>query len=239
MRDKLARSVGVGIWLLTSAVLTGADFWQEKPFTAWSAQQVEKMLTDSPWAKKVTALAGSLREGALGGFESSGAGPGGGGGGGASRRTESDDPAFQQIRRVPVTVIWISALPVRQALLRRQAGPGAQITLDQQRQLSDDEPFYTLVVFGLPMKLAARLGTMEDVTAKTSLKPNGKERIAPEDVRVSRDGDQFFRVEFLFPKGNAIALGDKEVAFTTKLGDVEIAKKFKLADMTVGGLLAL
>jgi hypothetical protein len=231
----LARSVG--IWLLTSAVLTGADFWQEKPFTAWSAQQVEKMLTDSPWAKKVTALAGSLREGPLGGFESSGAGPGGGGG--ASRRTESDDPAFQQIRRVPVTVIWISALPVRQALLRRQAGPGAQITPDQQRQLSDDEPFYTLVVFGLPMKLAARLGTIEDVTAKTSLKPNGKERIAPEDVRVSRDGDQFFRVEFLFPKGNAIALGDKEVAFSTKLGDVEIAKKFKLAEMTVGERLAL
>ena len=237
MRDTLARSIGVGIWLLTSAVLTGADFWQEKPFTAWSAQQVEKMLTDSPWAKKVTALAGSLREGALGGFESSGTGPGGGGG--ASPRSESDDPAFQQIRRVPVTVIWISALPVRQALLKRQAGPGAQITPEQQRQLSDDEPFYTLVVFGLPMKLAARLGTIEDVTAKTSLKPNGKERIAPEDVRVSRDGDQFFRVEFLFPKGNAIAPGDKEVAFTTKLGDVEVARKFKLSEMTIAGRLAL
>jgi len=235
MRIKLAGSVGS--WLLILAVLAGADFWQETPFTAWSAQQVEKMLTDSPWAKKVVALAGSLREGALGGFESSGAGLGGGGG--VSPRSGTDDAAFQQIRRVPVTVIWISALPVRQALLRRQAGPGAQITPDQQHQLSEDEPSYTLVVFGLPMKLAARLGTIEEVTAKTSLKPNGKERIAPQDVRVSRDGDQFFRVEFLFPKGNAIALGDKEVAFTTKLGDVEIAKKFKLAEMTVGGRLAL
>jgi hypothetical protein len=236
MRGPLA--AGAGAWLLFSVVLTGTDFWQEKPFAAWSAQQVEKMLTESPWAKKVTVVIGTIREGNFGVFESGGAGVGGGGGG-ASHKTESDDPAFQQIRRLPVNVIWISALPVRQALLRRQAGLGTQITPEQQRQLSEDEPFYTLVVFGLPMRLATRLGTLEDLTAATSLKPNGKERIAPGDVRVSRDGDQFFRVELLFPKSDPIALGDKEVAFTTKLGDVEVARKFKLAEMTIGGKLAL
>src|SRR5262249_13408175 len=151
----------VGAWLLFSAILTAADFWQEKPFTDWTAQQVEKMLTDSPWAKKITVVVGSLREGSWADSNPSGTGVGGGGGG-ASHKSESDAPAFQQIRRVPVNVIWISALPVRQALLRRQAGPAAQVTPEQQRQLSDDEPFYTLVVFGLPMRLAARLGTSED-----------------------------------------------------------------------------
>lgn len=224
----------VGTCLLASSALTAADFWQEKDFTVWSARQVEKMLTDSPWAKKVTIVVGSLREEGLGGFQPGAAGLGGGGG--APR--DSGDVEVQRLRRVTVTVAWLSAMPVRQALVRRQTSPGAPLQPDRQRQLTEDEPFYAVAVVGLPLRLAAK-GTIDEVKSRTALKPNRKERIAPEDIRVFQDGEQSVRVEFRFPRTNAIALDDKEVEFTTKLGDAELTKKFRLADMMVRGRLAL
>ena len=236
----------VGTWLVASAALTAADFWQEKDFTAWTAQQAEKMLTDSPWVKNVTVVIGSLREGALDGFQGGDTSLGGGGG-----RNPEGGTQVQGVRRVTVTVAWISGLPVRQAMVRLQSGQAGQIAPDQQRQLSQDEPLYTLAVVGLPVRgRALPLGTIDEIKARTSLKPARRDRILPETVRVLsapawllaqsfKDGDQLVRVEFLFPKTSAIALDDKEVEFSTKLGDVEFTKKFKLADMMVRGQLAL
>jgi hypothetical protein len=235
MRCTLAGTAGT--CLLASVALTAADFWQEKDFTVWSAQQVEKMLTDSPWARKVTIVVGSLREGALDGFQGGGAGLGGGGE--APRSPDGDNAEFQQVRRVTVTVAWTSALPIRQALVRRQIGPDAPISPDRQRHLSEDEPFYTVAVAGLPQRMTARVGTIDEVKAKTALKPARKESIAPDDIRVSRDGDQSVRMEFLFPKRNTIGLDDKEVEFSTTLGDVDVKKKFRLADMMIRGRLLL
>jgi hypothetical protein len=224
----------VGTCLLASAALTAADFWQEKDFTVWSAQQVEKMLTDSPWAKKVTIVVGRLREEGLDGFQLGAAGPGGGGGAGR----DSADAEVQQLRRVTVTVAWLSALPVRQALVRRQTSPDALLQPDRQRQLTEDEPFYTVAVVGLPLQLVAK-GTIDEVKGRTALEPNRKERIAPEDIRIFKDGAQSVRVEFRFPRTTVITLDDKEVEFITKLGDAELTKKFRLTDMMVRGRLAL
>ena len=70
MRIMLAGTVGM--WLLASADMTSVDFWQDKEFRNWSGPQVEKMLADSPWAKKVTIVTGRIREEALGGFEADG-----------------------------------------------------------------------------------------------------------------------------------------------------------------------
>jgi hypothetical protein len=221
--------------LLASAALVAADFWQEKAFTDWSAPQIEKMLSDSPWAKKVTIVLGSLREEAPSGFDGGGAGLGGGG----SSRAGADGAGaeFQGLRRIPVTVVWSSALPIRQALLRRQAGLDTPIPADQR--LSDNESFYSVTIIGLPPNVSSRVGTLDEVKAASALKPNKKERIAVEDVRVFPSGDQSVRVEFLFPRRDAFSLDDKEVEFTTRLGEVEISKKFKLSDMMVRGRLAL
>jgi hypothetical protein len=244
MRRTLAGTAGT--WLVAWTALTAADFWQEKDFTAWTAQQVEELLTDSPWARKVTVVIGSLREGALDSFQGGGTGLDGGGG-----RNREGDAQVQGVRRLTVTVGWISALPVRQALVRLESGQGARIPPDQRRQLSQDEPSYTLAVVGLPVRgRALPLGTIDEIKARTALKPGRKDRIPPENIRVLsapawlfgpsfKDGDQVVRVEFLFPRTSAIALDDKEVEFSTKLGDVELTKTFKLADMMVRGQLAL
>jgi hypothetical protein len=229
----LAGAVAV---LLASAALTAADFWEEKDFTTWSPQQIDKMLTDSPWAKKATIVLGSLKEGGSGGgFQSGGAGFGGGGG--AAGASDGGGGEFSGVRRITATVAWISALPVRQAIARLRAGVDAPVLPDDKR-LPEDEAFYVVAVAGMPIRVAqaSKLGEVRD---KTALKSKRKEPIKPADIRVVPDGNQTVRVEFVFPKGNAFDLEDKEVEFVTKMGAADIAKKFTLADMMVRGRLAL
>jgi hypothetical protein len=50
MRIRRRLPVTIGSWLLAGVALIAADFWEERPFTEWSDKDVEKMLTDSPWA---------------------------------------------------------------------------------------------------------------------------------------------------------------------------------------------
>ena len=140
MRFKLAGTLGV--WLLACGALVAADFWEEKDFTTWSDKEVEKMLTNSPWAKKVTIVMGNLQSESSGGFSGGAAGPPGGGprGGGGQ---------FRGVRRADVWVIWTSALPVKQALVRRQTGIDAPIPSDLQQQLTQDEPYYSVTLNGV------------------------------------------------------------------------------------------
>jgi hypothetical protein len=232
MRCTLAGAVAV---LLASAALMAADFWEEKDFTTWSPQQIDKMLTDSPWAKKATIVLGSLKEGGSGGgFQSSGAGFGGGGG---ATDSAGGGGEFSGVRRITATVAWISALPVRQAIARLRAGVDAPVLPDDKR-LPEDEAFYVVAVAGMPTRLA-QTGSRNEVVEKTELKSKRKEPIKPADVRIVPESKETVRVEFVFPRSNAIALDDKEVEFVTKIGAADITRKFTLADMVVRGRLAL
>ena len=71
----------LGLWIVVGAALAAADFWNEKDFTTWSDKEVEKMLSDSPWSRRVTiAIRGQGARGS--GDLFGGAGGGGGRGGG-------------------------------------------------------------------------------------------------------------------------------------------------------------
>jgi hypothetical protein len=232
MRCTLAGAVAV---LLASAALTAADFWEEKDFTTWSPQQIDKMLTDSPWAKKATIVLGSLKEGGSGGgFQSSGAGFGGGGG---ATDSAGGGGEFSGVRRITATVAWISALPVRQAIARLRAGVDAPVLPDDKR-LPEDEAFYVVAVAGMPTRVA-QAASRNEVVDKTELKSKRKEPIKPADIRIVPESKETVRVEFVFPKSNAITVDDKEVEFVTKIGPADITRKFTLADMMVHGRLAL
>jgi len=234
MRTTLAAAVAA--FLLASAALTAADFWEEKDFTTWSPQQIDKMLTDSPWAKKATIVLGSLREGggSGGGFQSGGAGFGGGGG---TTDSAGGGGEFSGVRRITATVAWISALPVRQAIARLRAGVDAPVLPDDKR-LPEDEAFYVVAVAGMPTRVA-QAASRNEVVDKTDLKSKRKEPIKPADIRIVPESKETVRVEFVFPRSNAITLDDKEVEFVTKIGAADITRKFTLADMMVRGRLAL
>src|SRR5580658_821099 len=90
----------VGLW--------AADFWQAKPFTEWSDKDVTKMTTNSPWAKEFSVEMPGGAEGGKGG-KSGGKRDGG--------QTGSPD-AGGGAPSLTLTIRWVSALPVKQALVR-------------------------------------------------------------------------------------------------------------------------
>ncbi len=224
-RRRLARTLGA--WLLACAVPLAADFWDETDFSAWSDKDVEKMLTDSPWAKKVRIVIGSLNEGALPTLPPVSI-PGCGG------------EQFEALQRVNVTVTWTSALPIKQALVRRAIGRDAPVPPDHQQLLSQDEPYYAVSVVGLPPSFAAFASMLDAVRPETLLKRRDHEPIATEEIQLFRDeADQSIRAVFLFPKSDAITLDHEDVEFITKFGDTDVKKKFKLEAMVFEGQLAL
>ena len=234
MRRKLIGALGV--WLLACGAVVAADFWEDKEFTSWSDREVREMMTDSPWAKQVNIIMGGLRAEESSQF--TGGGFGVGGGGGAVRGGGGD--GFGGIRRARVNVVWINALPVRQAMVRGLVGRNGSVPPEGQQFLSEQDPFYTIAVLGLPPAFQA-LGQMANqVLAETMLKPEDRDPIPPIDIGLMREEDQSIRVMFMFPRDNPITLADREVEFITKLGpDTEIKRKFRLRDMQVDGRLLL
>ena len=215
-----------GLWLLAGAVLVAAEFWEERDFAAWSDEEVQRMLTDSPWARSATIRMGGLGDRGDDLFRPRAAPHRFGGG------------EFRVVPHANVTVAWSSALPVKQALVRRAFGLASPIPHEGQQMLAHEDPFYSLTVVGLPPSFDG-LGLMKDaIRAATRLQRTGKAPIVPHDILVFADGA--IRVTFQFPKTDAIALDDGFVEFLTTLGPgADVRTRFELGDMVVHGRLAL
>ena len=72
---------GITVLMLGCIALFGAESWRDKPSSEWTADEVTKILNDSPWAQQVKFQMGE------GGGRGGGMGRGGGGGmGGGGRR---------------------------------------------------------------------------------------------------------------------------------------------------------
>ncbi len=232
------RLVGtLGIWLLACAVLAAADFWDEKDYRSWSAEEVEQMLTDSPWSRRVTVVLQGVGSRIDGGarlvrMDSE------------TRRRVADYLVARRLSSSPVpdritlTVSWRSALPVKQALARSQAGIGAPIPPAQRVFLIQHEPLYVVSVAGIPRQFAEET-TLQALLAETVLARNDKPPIIAEDVEPFFVSDETVILEFAFLRDDAITLLDREVEFVTKLGEIEIERSFKLQDMMFGDALAM
>jgi len=140
--------LGIGTLVLGGVALFGAD-WRDKPSSDWTADEVTKILNDSPWAQQVhmersdqgrgdwSARNGGGggggggwggRGGGMGGPGGGGwGGPGGGGGGGGwgGNRGGGQGRGTQQGGARQVVIRWQSAAPVQQALAKQQGSATA------------------------------------------------------------------------------------------------------------------
>ena len=237
------RLVGtLGIWLLACAVLAAADFWEEKDYRSWSAEEVDEMLADSPWSREVSVVVGGVGSRILGPFF----GAGGAGDGRIDRETIERMADYLVARRlssssgperITLTVSWRSALPVKQALVRAQAGIRAPIPPAQRAFLIQHELLYVVSVAGIPRQLTEGLNR-QALLAETILARKDKQPIVAEDVEIF-ESDETVILEFAFLRDDAITLLDREVEFVTKLGEIEVERSFKLQDMLFGDALAM
>jgi hypothetical protein len=204
------------------ATLAAANFWDEKPFQKWSDAEVERMLSDSPWARQVSvALPPRL-------IESGGFGPQGRGG---SDNVGNLGPMPMRVR---VTISWRSALPVKQALVRGQAGLNGEVSAENNEFLTRDERFYVLGVTNVPMPF--RRTPLEAIKADSFLRRDRKPAIPADDVTFQQGGSVLL---IAFPRSDDLAVDDRQVEFVTKLGDFSIKWKFRLKDMVFQGKLEL
>jgi len=247
--------------------LYAEDFWVKKTYQEWSDKEVNRILTNSPWAKDISASfgmatgtpSGGGRGGGRGGGGSRGGGMGGMGGGGMESSAGGGEgmggmggrggmgggmggtPEFgSSAPTVVARVRWQSALPVKQALVKTRLGKEAETSAEAKQFLSREEARYVLVLENLPAGMTRMdpARMREGLKKTTSLARKGKEALHPEDVQFAPT-EKSLLIVFLFPKTAPIALEDKEVEFATRLGPMEFKRKFKLQDMVFGGKLEL
>ena len=150
------------------------DFWETKPSSDWNSEEVDRMITKSPWAKEVTITSGNRSTGpgsggggrsrggigfpgggigfpgGGGGYPGGGGGyPGGGRGGGYPGGGGGGRGSGQSVTNA--TVRWESAPPVQDAL---------HLHADDEKPDPDFEKYYVIALIGdLP---SGRRGRYDD-----------------------------------------------------------------------------
>jgi len=226
MSCRRSAAIVAGLWIAVSASVAAANFWDAKPYTEWSQKEVETLLSDSPWVRKLSVVVQSpprASEDVVGG----GGGRGGGGGDTGGRGFPVAAPQLK------LTLTWRSALPVRQAFVR-QSDSGTT-PIDAKSLLQRPEQ-YLLTLSGVPARYQ---GVVPSAVQTSFLKRAHKPPIPLLQGGIQQDGRGTVTLIYAFPRTDPISLDDQEVEFVTAFGTIEIKQKFKLKDLAVHGELDL
>jgi hypothetical protein len=256
----------LGMLFIGTVALWAADFWQTKPFTDWDQKEAQKLLTDSPWAKKLSiSLPGGGPQNAGGGKGGGRGGRGGGpagesadpgiSGGGAPGIAESagaggrgggfgagsGDTGVTQAPALPLLVSFRSALPLREAMAKLKYGAEAGTSPEAKKMLEDKvyQEYYIVAVAGLPVFVQPHDNDdKKRILIQTLLSAKGKDSLTAADVQFSMDGRNV-DAYFLFPRMTEFTANDKEVEFNSKISGFTIKDRFNLKNMVINGKLEM
>lgn len=216
-----------------SFLLLAANFWDTKPYTEWTDKEIEKLIQDSPWGDRMAVRTGE--RGVV-----------------ASVEGDAKGTVMGELE-VQVTVLWQTALPIRQALARAQFKDDAGKAKELIERQSD---VHVLRVTGLPGTARAFASNKEQLTADTVIRIKNKPDLKPTDIQMGGapapaaqggggkgfggggkgfGGGGNIDLFYVFPKSAGITEADNELEFISKLGKVTVRKKFKLKDMVFNG----
>jgi len=240
------------VCLCAVAILLAADPWQSKPYTEWSEKDIQKVLTNSPWSRALSVSSGQQSSAGntigrddgssrpAGASASTGPGmmqPNGQESGVARDRMGDIYSQGTESNSIVLMVVWQSAMPVRQALVRRRFGTEGAGSADAKKFL-DEHANYLIAVSGITPQMVRAQLAKSAILEKTTLAAKGKDALHATDILISPSG-KVTEAVFVFPKTAVFALEDKEVEFSTQIGAVEVRNKFRLKDMVVNGALQL
>jgi hypothetical protein len=202
-----------------------SEFWNDKKPEEWTDEEIQQMLTKSPWAKEgsVSVFGGAggallNRDGAMsesGNMTSSGRQRSK-----STRTTQGDAPDL----RYKAIVRWQSALPIRQALKETStAGVADSYIIAVVGDLAMADP---------DADEAQRESRLDMMKQSTKLDKRGGAIALTNIATVKKLGTLFY-----FPRAEPIK--DGQVTFTTKLGPLEVKCKFAVKEMMYRGKLEL
>lgn len=231
-------------------VLMAADVWNSKPYTDWNEKDLQKIMTDSPWAKKTSVMgtegpAPPVIGGAGGG---GGRSRGGGGGGGDDSAPDpisshgpasgGGGPATGGAPSAQAIVSWPVSLPLKQASVKAKYGKEVATSPEAKQFLEREEPYYVIEVSQFPFRGRTGDDFKEALTKSAVLSVKGKDSIHAMEVQVNPRG-RTLDIYFLFPRQRVFTVEDSEIDFSAKAGEVPIKQKFKLKEMVFNGKLEL
>jgi hypothetical protein len=196
----------------------GADFWNRKDPAEWSAEEIEKLMTRSPWAREVRAEPGMGSPRGL-------------------RHKSGKMPSQKMIAPYKGTILWESARPIRDALKTPLpevlAGQYVlsvnDIPLSKSESADDDDADGARTAPPSPL---------DKLKGLTTLHVNGKDSIQAGVVQQQTGNGAVYLFGFS-KEGLAIAKDDKEVVFETHMGKLVFTARFAPKEMLYHNDLAV
>jgi hypothetical protein len=217
-RRQILNLAGAGLASGFRLSAAGADFWNRKDPAEWSSEEIEKLMTRSPWAREVRAESSNVRSLSNIGM-------------GSPHGVRNKSGKASQIMIAPYrgTVLWESARPIRDAL---------------KTPLPDElAGQYVLSVNGIPLSKSesakdddadgaatASRNALDKLKGLTSLHVTGKDPIEAGVVQQQTGNGAVYLFGFS-KEGLAIAKDDKEVVFETHMGKLAFTARFAPKEM--------
>ena len=250
IRGPITGIVGV---LAIAALAFASDPWKSKPYQQWDEKDVQKVLSDSPWAKMVQVDANwqkgaqggapsALPQGSSAGSAPSGGGRGGMGGGGGSAPSGGGgmgggggDVGTPQAQ---FAVRWASSRSIREAFSRSAVLSGKMKQDEAEKQLAQPADTYQVLLSGQQMTpfQSAEEAAIKSATFLTTKRGKQKIEASKVDFERSPDGKMVYSILISFPKRTAtgeatIAADEKGVDFVCSVPTANIKTSFDFSKM--------
>jgi hypothetical protein len=225
-------AVGLASLALATAALAG-DPWKDKKAAEWTQNDVQKILTDSPWTRQYSVMSTDAQPAAgprgndTGGFGNEGMAITGGGESSGRRSGRSEESTTTE-RQVLYTAQWYSSRTIRAAQARAAELTGTPVAADNP--LLKVPPSYQVVLRSAELSRFAKVG--EDGLKKSSYLELKKthQRIAPTRIVIVQGRGRPAAVVYEFAKttagGEPIVAGDEKSIEFVSAGD-QITVKFR------------
>lgn len=258
MRKAMIGSFAV---LAIAALALASDVWKSKPYQQWDQKDVQKVMSDSPWAKVVQvdatwqkggsssapssglpqgssagagAASGGSRSGSGGGMSGGGGAPGGGGSAGVSGGGDTGVSTPQ----AQFAVRWASSRSIREAMVRGGVLSGKIKEDEGEKQLAQSLDAYEVLLSGPSM---APFQSAEEASIKSGAyltTKKSKQKIEPSKVEFERspDGKTIYSILISFPKKTAtgestIGADEKGAEFVCNVSGVNLKASFDFSKM--------
>ncbi|MEO7650622.1 MAG: hypothetical protein ABIZ80_09140 [Bryobacteraceae bacterium] len=246
-----------------AASSAAARSWEQPAFPNWTPEFLDKMLTDSPWARAITVpfvfqpqpQSDPLRSDFSQIQIPGGVGiptriPGTGWPGGTSTGRGTGYPTGRVPNsggRTPgvrtemyLTVRWSSALPIRQALALQQFGrEGLEDPLAVELITKAERDCVVEVAgFRLSMVPQGAAALEKELKKSAKLAVKGRRSVFPSSVQVPEHG-MHLMATLRFPRFEDIGADDGVLQFSAEAGPAKIECPFKLKPMVYRGRLEL